>query len=112
MSANNCGCGCDSNPEPKPISNCGCGCSSNQKSKEELLKEIMELDFAVNDLALYLDTHPCCQKALMLHNEYAMKLEKLKKEYTRHYGPLSIFDEVDSWTTWVENPWPWERGAY
>ena len=55
---------------------------------------------------------PCCQKALMLHNEYAMKLEKLKKEYTRHYGPLSIFDEVDSWTTWVENPWPWERGAY
>ena len=112
MVANNCGCGCDYNPEPKPISNCGCGCSSNHKSKEELLKEIMELDFAVNDLALYLDTHPCCQKALRLHKEYTEKLENLKKEYTSHYGPLSIYDDINSWNTWVENPWPWERGAY
>ena len=112
MAANNCECGCDSIPEPKPISNCGCGCSSNQKSKQELLKEIMELDFAVNDLALYLDTHPCCQKALRLHKEYTEKLENLKKEYTSHYGTLSIYDDINSWNTWVEHPWPWERGAF
>ena len=56
--------------------NCNCNCNSCQRKK--LLCEIRSLSFAINDLALYLDTHPCCQKALMLHNEYAMKLEKFQ----------------------------------
>ena len=111
MTANNYGCGCNTSPKPMPISGFGCG-FSHQKSKDELLREIMELDFAVNDLALYLDTHPCCQKALRLHKEYTEKLEKLKKEYTSHYGPLSIYDDINSWNTCVEHPWPWERGAF
>lgn len=36
------------------------------RSRCQLLGEINEVSFAVNDLHLYLDTHPCDEKALTL----------------------------------------------
>ncbi len=86
-------------------------CECKNYTKESLLSEIMSLDFAINDLALYLDTHPCCQKALYLHNEYSQKYESLTKIYKENFGPLTNLDSTESWN-WIENPWPWERGAY
>ena len=35
--------------------------------KETLLKNIMSLDFSINDLSLYLDTHPDDRNALSKH---------------------------------------------
>ena len=46
-----------------------------------LKKEIMSLNFAINDLALFLDTHPNSKKALELHNEYVEKITDLTKKY-------------------------------
>ena len=77
-------------------------------SKEELLKEIQSLYFAITELALYLNTHPTDEKALCLHQEYANKLKDLKEKYTRAFGPLSIYCPCDKWK-WLNNPWPWER---
>ena len=37
-------------------------------SKQELFSQIQALAFAINDLALYLDTHVNDRKALDLHN--------------------------------------------
>ena len=38
-------------------------------SKEELMKKINEHSFAVDDLLLYLDTHPDCEKGLQCYRE-------------------------------------------
>ena len=42
---------------------------------EEMIMKVRELDFAVEDLALYLNTHPEDRKALCLHNTYAKQLK-------------------------------------
>ena len=83
-----------------------CGCENN--NKEELMKKIMSYRFAVIDISLFLDTHPCDEKALKLHNEYVCELKKLIEKYENEYGPLSIETDMNSWK-WVEDKWPWER---
>ena len=87
--------------------------SCDIKEKKELLNEIMSLNFAVNDLVLYLDTHPNDRKAIGLHNEYSNKVVKLTEKYQEKFGPLTVnfTSSSNSWD-WINNPWPWERGAY
>ena len=83
-------------------------------SRESLLHEIMALNFAVNDLVLYLDTHPTDCDAIKMHNKYAQEVINLTEEYQNLYGPLTVnftSNNENCWQ-WSENPWPWERGAY
>lgn len=86
-----------------------CNCNSCQRKK--LLHEIMSLGFAINDLALYLDTHPQDTKAIRLHSEYSQKQSILAEKYQEQYGPLTINYSSNTWD-WIDEPWPWERGAY
>jgi len=83
-------------------------CGSNL-SKKDLMKKIQALAFTINDLALYLDTHPKDEKAIGLHKQYAMEYKKAYDEYQRRFGPLSIFCPCNSWK-WLASPWPWEGG--
>lgn len=83
-----------------------CGCE-NDNNREELMKKVMAYKFAVNDMSLFLDTHPTDEKALKLHNEYVREYDKAKCEYESKYGPLSFETEMDSWQ-WVTDMWPWE----
>lgn len=82
-----------------------------RNDKEKMLRELMELDFAINDFALYLDTHPENKEALEKHCEYVNKYNMLKEKYQEKYGPLTIYFNSDTWD-WIDEPWPWERGAY
>ncbi len=79
--------------------------------REEMIMKIRELDFAVEDIALYLNTHPDDRRALCLHNTYAKQLRDVKDKYQRVYGPLTIDFLCNKWR-WLETPWPWERGNY
>ena len=36
-------------------------------AKEKLMNRINEVSFAVNDVLLYLDTHPCCEAVSYTH---------------------------------------------
>ena len=67
MACNNCQ-NTNQCPCQNQSTNPSCGCS-----KKQLLKEIMALNFAINDLALYLDTHPNDSSAIRLHSEYSQK---------------------------------------
>ena len=58
-------------------------CPNQCTPKEKLLQRINEVSFAVNDILLYLDTHPCCQEALAFYQECAAERRKLMKEYPR-----------------------------
>lgn len=89
-----------------PSENENLNCASQ---REELLNKIMSCDFSLVELGLFLDTHPNCEKALAMHNEYANKNKKLKDTYQKLYGPLSMDYPCNSWR-WGKSPWPWERG--
>ncbi len=78
-------------------------------NRQELMQKIMEYKFAINDMALFLDTHPCDEKALKHHNKYVKEYKELKEKYEEKYGPLSIDTEVETWESWVYEHWPWER---
>lgn len=79
-----------------------------------LLKEINECSFAVNDMLLYLDTHPCDEAALAYFMEHKQRRVDALKEYAKYYGPLTIDtadDEASRSFAWAETPWPWEGGC-
>ena len=87
--------------------------SCNINEKKELLNKIMSLNFAINDLVLYLDTHPNDRNAILMHNEYSQNIKALIEEYQRKFGPLTVnFTSNENSWDWIDNPWPWERGAY
>lgn len=82
-------------------------CKENNLTQEELMNRVQSLAFAINDLTLYLDTHPNCEKAINLHNNYANEYRKCYDAYERKYGPLSIYCPCEKFR-WGDKPWPWE----
>ena len=86
-------------------------CEEKIETRKEMIKKIRCLDFAVTELAEYLDTHPEDKKALKLHNEYTNALKELKEKYQKVYGPLTFKFPCNKWR-WIEEPWPWERGNF
>ncbi len=94
------------------LDNCNCNCDNCPDStRREMMMKIRELDFAIIELALYLDTHPEDEKALCLHKEYCKDVKALKDQYQKVYGPLTIKYPCNKWR-WLEEPWPWERGNF
>ncbi len=87
-------------------------CMNNRnRVRQEMMKQIKCLSFAVVDIAEYLDTHPNDRKAICLHKEYCNQLEEIKDKYQRIFGPLTIYYPCNKWR-WLESPWPWERGDF
>lgn len=86
-------------------------CENNTHHKKMLMNQIRQYAFSVNDLSLYLDTHPCDQKAIYMHREYSKKLAELRQTYQEQFGPLTIYYPAGSTWQWIEEPWPWERGG-
>lgn len=79
--------------------------------RNELMEKIKCYNFAIIELALYLDTHPDDEKALCLHNKYCKEYKELKDKYQKMFGPLTINYPCNKWR-WLEEPWPWERGNF
>lgn len=87
-------------------------CMNNRnRIREEMMKQIKCLSFAVVDISEYLDTHPDDRKAICLHKEYCNQLEQIKDKYQRIFGPLTIYYPCNKWR-WLESPWPWERSDF
>lgn len=72
-----------------------------------LLYQLSAADFAMWELHLYLDTHPCDEEAKSLLKEYSVKASKLRNEYERMYGPLS--SDSGYGEKWTKEPWPWQN---
>jgi len=83
-----------------------------EKDRDEMLLKIMEVDFALLDLRLYLNTHPCCLEGLAHCQYFSQESKTLKEEYEKRYGPLSQSSAVSAdYFEWVDAPWPWIRTA-
>ncbi len=80
--------------------------------REKLFRAIQICDFAIKDLNLYLDTHPGCTVALQYFHRYNELSSKAREQYAQQYGPIipQQVKSTEQWT-WINGPWPWERGA-
>ena len=80
-----------------------------QAEQLEMLKNLQAHQFTAFDFVLYLDTHPCDQRALADYSCIQKETERLQDLYTMNYGPLMSEDSVDQpYWRWIEEPWPWE----
>lgn len=87
--------------------------SEQKPSRRELLEWINIVSFAVDDVKLFLDTHPCCTEALEYFEEFKKQRTQALKEYAKCFGPLTI-DTVSScsdYWSWINEPWPWQEGG-
>lgn len=80
--------------------------------KFELLKQITALNFMVEDLSLYLNTHPSDREALIKYNGYVKESLILKQEYEKCFGMIGEHDSYSPYPwQWIKEPWPWEYEA-
>ena len=73
------------------------------------LTELQTLGFAVQDLALYLDTHRDDKEALELYRAYQKMYRECRMQYEQKFGPLThkTVDDCKEYR-WLDDPWPWE----
>lgn len=81
------------------------------KLRNTALVELMALDFAIEELGLYLDTHADDWEALQLYLTYVNLVKEGRVQYQKMHGPLFQTDVNESGYTWLNNPWPWEEGG-
>ncbi len=83
----------------------------NQMEQVKLFQWINMVSFAVNDIVLYLDTHPTDQEALAYFNHFREVRKKALKEYEDNFGPLTLdtAKPAQMWS-WATQPMPWEGG--
>ena len=62
------------------------------RTREQLMHIIEVSSFALDDLVLFLDSHPDCQEALELYNQQKAIRRQALQEYTDLYGPLDKYD--------------------
>ena len=76
------------------------------------LTELQTLAFAINELALYLDTHAEDSEALGLYRTYQKLYAEGRRKYEKEYGPLNHMSESSEGYRWLDDPWPWEYTAH
>ena len=79
------------------------------KTKQQLLTDINQYTFMLDDITLFLDTHPCCEDAMEAYNTYKKLRLEAMRDYTENYGALCRYnvDTDDGWS-YINQPWPWE----
>ena len=84
----------------------------NEKLKPDtILSQLQTVNFAVQELALYLDTHRDDREALELYRSYQQMYSKLRGMYEPETGPLNHIHAQEGAYRWLDDPWPWEYCA-
>ena len=101
-----------------PEAKCNCKTSDSmsdkaQKSREEMMSQLSAVSFALNDLTLYLDTHPDCPKGIALFHQLLEKRLELLSRFAGDFYPLTQTSMVTgnfdkNQYGWPEGPMPWE----
>ncbi|MBO5340211.1 MAG: spore coat protein CotJB [Oscillospiraceae bacterium] len=72
------------------------------------MADLQALCFVIQELALYLDTHPDDAEAFALFKQYTAMEKSAKEAYENANGPIkrSSAARGDRYT-WLQDPWPW-----
>ena len=88
------------------------GMVNKQEKPVTPLTELQTLAFAIQELALYLDTHRDDKEALELYQSYQEVYHKCSKEYAQNISPLNHCTPAKGEKyQWLDDPWPWEYAA-
>ena len=93
----------------------GSCCEDNPTQESAMLEQIQQISFVLDDLRLFLDTHPENKDGLKLFREYALKRRNLLTGFAVKYYPLTpdcmagLCEEEKhlNWC-WTSGPAPWE----
>ena len=77
----------------------------------EALLELMALDFAIDELGLYLTTHPNDKQAQELYWGYIRLGREGRARYEEANGPLCKTAITGGGFRWLDDPWPWDKGG-
>ena len=73
-----------------------------------MMQKVYETGFALDEITLYLDTHPTDEQA-MEYYRYAQKAnQEAVRAYEQSFGPLTSNQVNGNTWSWANNPWPWE----
>ena len=75
------------------------------------MAEMQALGFAIQELALYLDTHREDMEATQLYQTYQKMYHQAMMERTKEGYPLNHFCPTEGEYRWINDPWPWEYSA-
>ena len=82
-------------------------------NKQELpitpMSELQVLGFAIQELALYLDTHRDDTDALEMYRQYQKIYHESMMQYGKQEGPMNhAMPGSGDGYRWLDDPWPWE----
>lgn len=84
----------------------------NKKEKAITPKtEMQVMAFAIQELALYLDTHRDDQEATELYRKYQDMYHQALMERAAQGNPMTHFQPTEGAYRWIDDPWPWEYSA-
>lgn len=100
-------------PEPAPMSanwqnNIPNNIPARPAPKALLMRQLEQAGFAVDDVSLFLDTHPDNQEALAYYREVSNLRANALNAYEQQYGPLFSEHVTAGQWDWVTETWPWE----
>ena len=72
------------------------------------LSELQTMSFALQELALYLDTHRDDKEAFEVFKELQTIYRKGREKYEKECGPLTHMSAMEKGYSWLNDPWPWE----
>ena len=73
--------------------------------------ELQTLAFMIQELALYLDTHPNDKDALELYRNYQKIYHKGMMDFNENMPLNHAMPANGDRYTWLDDPWPWEYAA-
>lgn len=79
-------------------------------NRDEILNALTSLDFMSLDMALYLDTHPLDEDAILIYNDTLKQACIAREIYEENFGPICSFRSPSSSTHfgWIDEPNPYE----
>lgn len=87
------------------------GKANNAEKPATPMADLQTLAFAIQELALYLDTHREDAQALSQYRAYQQMYANAREEYARRCRPTTHLTPVDGPYSWLSDPWPWEYCA-
>lgn len=87
------------------------GMVNRQEKPVTPISELQSMAFAIQELALYLDTHHDDKEALELYRSYQKMYHKGSMVYAKERGPMNHMTPGEGEYEWIHDPWPWEYAA-
>ena len=87
------------------------GMANKHQLPDNAKTQLQTLAFAIQELALYLDTHRNDRQALQLYRNYQKMYHNCMMKYNENVGPTNHHIPSQGDYNWLDDPWPWEYCA-